>query len=350
MRRIQQTLFMLPVIYGLLLHACQQASPAYSDASRGPVRNAHQLVYHAQDSVVYLFGGATEKEVMGDLRRLKGTNWEKVSTAVGPPPRTFAGLVYDPAENRLILFGGSKVLFGKETTIRNLLNDMWEFKEGQWEQLFPEHYPSARAEMSMAYDEEHNRIVLFGGYNIRDDEYIKLGDTWEFRNNDWHQLPHVGPSARHGAPMDFNPKSRKLVIFGGSTVDRQYGEFAGETWTLDGQQWKKMNIDQPAGIFNAAMTFDQKTGELVRFGGWDGESRVNDTFYFSENTWSLGNLELSPTPRNHHAMVYDRKHERILMYGGHNGASVFGDLWAFVNGKWELLIEITPMKRVENRH
>jgi hypothetical protein len=314
------------------------------------VRNAHSMAYHSGESQVYLFGGANEKEVLSDLWVLDNTNWQKVVTKNAPEPRTFAPMIYDTENNRLVLFGGSKVLFGKYSDPQNLLNDTWQFKNNQWKKLITNEAPSPRAEAAMAYDESRKTIVLFGGYEIQNGEYIKLGDTWEFHNNDWHLSSRVGPSARHGVSMAYDSEDKSIVLFGGSTIDKQYGEYRGETWKWNGENWNKLDIEQPTGIYNAAMGYDKEQRELIRFGGWNGKSRINETWSFRNNKWNKLESNNNPTSRNHSDMVFDAKNKRIVLFGGHDGDNVFGGVWEYTNLKWKKISETKPIKRVKNGH
>lgn len=315
-----------------------------------PVRNAHSMVYQSSESRVYFFGGANEKEVLSDLWVLDNTKWRKVVTKGKPNPRTFASLIYDIKNDRLVLFGGSKVLFGKDPEPQNLLGDTWQFKNNQWEKLITNNAPSPRAEAAMVYDENNESIILFGGYYINNGEYIKLGDTWEFYNNDWHLISTMGPSDRHGASMVYHSSDKSVVLFGGSTIDKQYGESTGETWKWQDKKWSKLDIKQPPGVFNATMVYDKENQELIRFGGWNGNSRINETWSFRNNKWHNLETDDRPTPRNHGNMVYDEKNERIILFGGHDGKNVFGDIWEFNAKNWNIILDTDPLKRIENDH
>ena len=314
------------------------------------VRNAHSMAYHSEESRVYFFGGANEEEVLSDLWVLDSTSWRKVVTKNEPEPRTFASLIYDNKNNRLVLFGGSKVLFGKDPDPQNLLNDTWQFRSNQWEKLITNDAPSPRAEAAMAYDESRETIVLFGGYYIQNGEFIKLGDTWEFHDNDWHLTSRVGPSERHGVSMAYDAKDKSIVLFGGSTIDKQYGEYRGETWKWNGEKWNKLDIVQPTGIFNASMVYDKELGVLIRFGGWNGKSRINESWSFRDNKWNKLDTDNSPTSRNHSNMVYDERQKKIILFGGHDGENVFGDTWEYANHKWKKISESKSIKRVNNGH
>lgn len=314
------------------------------------VRNAHSMAYHSKDSKIYIFGGANEKEVLSDLCVLDSTNWLKVYTKIAPQPRTFAPLIYDSENNRLLLFGGSKVLFGNAPDPQNLLNDTWQFKNNQWEEIITSNAPSPRAEAVMVYDESRKTTVLFGGYNIQNGEYLKLKDTWEFYDNNWRLISTEGPSERHGVAMAYDSENKSVVLFGGSTIDKQYGEFRGETWKWNGNEWSKLKIEQPTGVFNASMTYNKEQEELIRFGGWNGKARINETWSFNENNWNKLTTTKSPSPRNHSSIVYDEKNKRIVLFGGHDGENLFGDIWEFKNNNWNKILESKPIKRIENNH
>lgn len=322
----------------------------YKSDSLISVRNAHAMAYHSKESRVYLFGGADEKEVLSDLWILEGSHWRKVVSDCEPGPRTFASMVYDSENDRLLLFGGSRVLFGGQPDSQSLLNDTWEFSDSEWRKIASKSFPPTRAEAAMAYDEARKRVVLFGGYRIQDGNYSFLGDTWEFYDNEWHFVTENGPSKRHGAAMAYDAENRTILLFGGGTVDHQYGENSGETWRWCGEKWSKLEIEQPPGVFNASMVYNKERNELFRFGGWNGRSRINELWLFCNLTWNKVDVDNGPLARNHSAIAYDEFNKRIILFGGHDGENVFGDLWQFKYPIWEKLSEIQPMTRVKNGH
>jgi hypothetical protein len=84
-----------------------------------------------------------------------------------PPARTFGNLVYDEQENRFILFGGSKVLFGGDNLGNHLLlNDTWQFKNNKWIEIKTSNAPHARAEAAMAYDIVRKKNCTFWGIQV----------------------------------------------------------------------------------------------------------------------------------------------------------------------------------------
>ncbi len=317
------------------------------------VRNAHMMAYNTIDKYVVLFGGADEKQVLNETWILKDTSWEKVS-GDAPAARTFANIVYDEANNRFILFGGNKVLFGPDTLGNQfLLNDTWELKNKKWKKLKTENAPSPRAEAAMAYDSERNKIVLFGGYQFTDDglNYIKLNETWEFDGTDWKKIFVTGPSPRNGAAMIFDPQQKVCILFGGS-IPRNASDssiFNGTTWKWDGKSWTPIKTDAQ-NIFNSAMAYDPDKKMIIRFGGWDGKQRVYITWQFEENDWKEIKFNSNPLARNHAVMIYDSNKKRVLLFGGHDGENIFGDMWEYKYKDWRPVQSTAPVKRVENYH
>lgn len=314
------------------------------------VLNAHSMVYHKAESKAYILGGATEKAVSNQLLVFDGEKLGVVQIKHGPEGRTFASMAYHEKDESIILFGGSRVLFGKKTDATNLLNDTWVYKGGTWTNLKTENSPSPRAEAAIAYDATRDRILLFGGYTIVGDDYVKLADTWEFYDNDWHKTEEAGPSARNGAALSYYPILGQLVLFGGSTIDKQYGSGTGDTWTWNGEQWDKLQLNQPANIFNTAMAYDETKRQLIRFGGWNGRERTNETWAFNGDQWSQLRLTRLPEARNHSQLIYDKTNQQLILFGGHNGDFVFGDLWVFHENQWEQIIHTAPKKRMRNGH
>ena len=138
------------------------------------------------------------------------------------------------------------------------------------------------------------------------------------------------------------------MLFGGSIGRNGYGDGKGETWSWDGQKWTRLDILQPANVFNASMV-STKEG-ILRFGGWDGKERINQMWILEIDQWKKLKPKQSPSARNHAAMVYNSESKQIMLYGGHDGKYVFGDLWCYSSGNWEKLLEVSSKPRISNGH
>ena len=314
--------------------------PGCSAAASLTVRNAHAMAYDHDRAVVMLFGGADEHQVLSDLWSWDGKEWHCVEGG-GPPPRTFPSLAYDSVGKRLILFGGNRVLFGTAEDTNTFLDDMWTWNGQAWHEIHTA-TPPARAEASMAYDSDRQRMVLFGGYRTVNGERSRLGDTWEWNGHQWEQKSSEGPAPRNGAAMAYDVHRKRVVLFGGSGAPS-------ETWEWDGQTWERIYTAQTEGRFNSAMAYDAGRQTLVRFGGWTREGRVGDTWCYEGTQWTRLTRD-GPDGRNHTSMAYDSQREVIVLFGGHDGDRVFGDTWEWNGRAWSQRTERVPRPRVDNGH
>jgi hypothetical protein len=338
---------MSPGAVGLILAAC--AAPALATFPRSAsaqrlhpgVRNAHAAVYDSRAHVLLLFGGASASEVRADLWRWRADSWNS-SRANGPDPRTFTAMAYDSARGEVVLFGGSRVLFGDGTSPPALLADTWILRDDDWTRVSASG-PSSRAEAAVAYDPRRGRTVLFGGRYTSPDGVTRLGDTWEWDGRRWIRVSTGGPSPRSGAAMAWHPELRAVVLFGGS------GGPLGDTWAWDGSAWIRLPVPPAPGRFNTVMAWDPSVRRLVRFGGWDGRGRTADTWELREEGWAMVQHE-GPSPRNHAVLVSAPDRGSVLLFGGHDGELVFGDLWERRNQRWTRLDSILPIRREPNDH
>lgn len=123
---------------------------------------------------------------VGDLWQLSlggSPAWSPLA-ATGSPPTARSGhrFAYDPSRQRLVMFGGYDT---------QMLNDVWVLGLGAnpaWTPLAVSGgAPAARADMVVTYDPALDRLLVFGGY----DGSLVFNDLWELRflpSPSWHQL------------------------------------------------------------------------------------------------------------------------------------------------------------------
>jgi hypothetical protein len=305
------------------------------------VRNAHVLAYDESRGVTLLFGGASASAVLGDTWTWDGARWRPLPAA-GPAPRTFPGFVWDAARGEAVLFGGRRVLFGREGDGDTFLDDTWLLRADGWHRSTGAS-PPPRAEAGFAYDRDRQVGVLFGGYHEAGGVRTRLGDTWEWDGRAWHHRADTGPSARNGVAMAYDERLRWVVLFGGS------GGPKSDTWTWDGRAWTEVVTPPTDGRFNAVAAFDAVRQRIVRATGWTGSARVAETWLFTGAAWQRA-TSTGPSPRNHSAVAFDRRRGRLVLYGGHDGDFVFGDLWEWDGRRWADRLRVPHERRVGNRH
>lgn len=308
------------------------------------VRNAHALIYNEHLSKTILFGGADSEKVLNDTWEFDGIKWSLLSTNNAPTPRTFPAVTYDSVNKQVLLFGGNRVLFGNNDSDYQFFDDFWIFDGESWKKVDVPAPPS-RAEASFTFDRQRQKAILFGGYRIEDGTMKPLSDTWEWDGKSWQKMADGIPSARSGAAVAYDEQLNKVILFGGGIKSGG----AGETWEWNGIRWKIIDSAKTEPRYNSTMAYDPIRKKIVRFGGWDGKQRTGDTWEFNGRTWEKLNIE-SPEARNHTTIVYDNRNKKIVLFGGHDGEFVFGDTWEFSGILWEKRIAVEPRKRVENGH
>lgn len=272
-------------------------SEAWSTLPAGPTaRWGHSAVYDTVRNRLLLFGGNVNGFQTGnDVWQLTLTPgaeaWTQLSPA-GPtaPVRVAHGAVYDPINDRMIVYGGGDgTNFNPSASVRA---DVWALSfsgsaAGTWAQLTPTGAPPAgRLAPVFVYDSNDQRIVMFGG----DTPSGGLGDVWELDlsmgpgNEAWTQLTPAGtaPAARRYAAGAYDPVRDTMVMFGGEN-----GFDFGDVWELS----------------------------LAK----------------GSETWtSISPSGTGPAPRDSHTATYDAVNRRIIFYAGFTmfPSTPFTDAWA----------------------
>ncbi len=201
-----------------------------------------------------IFGGAAggpsggyqnDLWVLSNANGLGGTpTWTQLFPTGGPPAaREENTAVYDAANNRMTIFGGS-------STGSEVLNDVWVLSNANglggtpvWTQLSPTGSNStiARAGHTAIYDNTNNRMTIFGGNKAPS----VLNDVWVLSNANglggipaWTQLspnhdPLYGlPTTRLWHTAIYDTTNNRMTIFGGYDDGSYPGGFPNDVWVL----------------------------------------------------------------------------------------------------------------------
>ena len=144
--------------------------------------------------------------------------WTQLSTATSPPARHAHTAVYDAATNRMTVFGAYIISNNGSSE----LNDVWVLSNANgvgtpaWTQLSPTGTPpSARSFHTATYDPATNRMVVFGGYPANNETWV-LSAANGLGTPAWTQLAPTGgpPAARFGHTAIYNAANNSMVMFG----------------------------------------------------------------------------------------------------------------------------------------
>ncbi len=195
------------------------------------IRAATNAVIDPVNKRMVLFGGADGTYGYNDTWSLdlNTLTWLRLSPSGTLPPARFAhATVYDSAEHRMVIFGGSN--YGQP-----FLNDVWAldltYGNEAWQQLSPGGtQPEPRAQHFYAFHAFNRDMVIGFGY-YWPGYHIYLNDVWALNLNSmrWRRvLQSDVVEARRGSCAAYDPSSHQIIIFGG---DRS-GYYWGDTYAL----------------------------------------------------------------------------------------------------------------------
>ncbi|MEL6184055.1 MAG: hypothetical protein AAFU79_05465, partial [Myxococcota bacterium] len=283
---------------------------------RGPVGSEVGATWDPVRGLGVVFGGfrgsALDATWLWD-----GFSWREAASTVRPPARLAPALSAHPGLGGVVLFGGSFEV--GLTGEGQLFGDLWLLDEDGWRELEPEGPgPSPRRAPAMAYDEARGRLVVFGGCADLFCEGELPRDTWELvEGRVWERRELTeAPPGRNGGQMFYDPRGRRMLLFGGSTDITSDSPLA-DVWAYDGEEWTQLAEANPElnGRFPSS-EFIRSSGTLVvtQFGPDLDRTEVH---LFDGATWSrAAETGLAPFQRLSAQMFYDRSRDEIAFVAG----------------------------------
>ncbi len=258
------------------------------------------------------------------------------------PPAPFVGprwngaFTYDQPDNVFLLFGGESASGSALWDLETLGSIGWITGNSQ-PVRFPA-LPSGRYEPSLAFDDESQSVVMFGGESCGLEACALLGDTWTFFNGEWHAWSTgFAPSPRYGASMAYDPLDYDVYLFGGCGASCPMSD----TWvyhqgapTSPGTWTELFPPISPPGRYFATLTYDTSVQGLVLFGGCEGglgACPADDTWTLTGlGTWN--DLALDPSlspPARFGAAATSIPGTFLVMFGGMGSAGLLTDTWVY---------------------
>jgi hypothetical protein len=279
-------------------------------------------------------------------------------TSGSPPGRQGGSAVYDQSTNRMIIFGGTDP---SGTTF----NDVWVLLNGDgtsgtptWQQMFPSGTIPQRALHGAVYDPVNNRMIVFGGQTPGVCPCTHLNDVWVLTNANgaeatpptWIQLNPVGqlPAQRSDFVSAYDISSNRLIVFGGLASNAQV---LADVWVLTNANglggsptWQPLS---PAGFqlfrFGLNGAYDSVTNRLIVFGGFaqdiQNSPSLNDTWFLTGANGLGGTVQWQQEPvsgalppgRATSGLVYDGVTNRLVVFGGLQNGQALSDTWVLTN-------------------
>ncbi len=198
-------------------------------------RSIHNMAYDSESDRIILYGGFWgDSSAAGGRRALSDTwaydynsnNWTEMNPISSPGLLYAFGMTYDTDSDRVILYGGKY----KSNGYTRIEKETWayDFNSNSWIKMNPPTSALRRGRFQMVYHVKWDRIILFGG----DTEGIIYDDTWiyDYNSNSWIKLKTVNqPSKRYYSDLAYDNESNRIILFGGSDFS---GNPLNETWVL----------------------------------------------------------------------------------------------------------------------
>jgi hypothetical protein len=316
------------VVFGLLPAATAVAT-APAGAAGHPVRPAQGtspaarqmmgMTYDAAQRDVVLFGGLAgigyDAYAVNDTWTWDGSAWTEQHPATSPPARYGAGMTYDAARGKLVLYGGLD-------DNSQWLADTWTWNGVNWTEEHPARSPGGRVRPGLTYDARLQKVVLWAGDGP---------GTWTWDGTNWTQVrTFTSPPMREEFGMTYDAARGVVVMFGGRDGPTN------DTWTFDGINWTQQHpATSPSGRFGPQLTYDAARQKVVLFGGsWDTD--YNDTWTWDGTNWSQRHPRSSPSGRNRGGFAFDERRGAVVLFGGAIGGAwvTLGDTWLYGSNGW----------------
>jgi len=163
------------------------------------------------------------------------------------------------------------------------------------------------------------------------------------------QMNPSSPSARHGAKLIYDPVGKQVIMFGGRGEGSIGGDLYNDMWSLNMETHRWQEIDTSSGPdprLSPGLVYDPVHHQMILFGGYRNQGRVNDTWLFDLSSYEWEEIYpiLSPPARSDMGMAYDEINQIAVLFGGYcleHQRDYCDDTWVFdpVSQNW---IEMNP--------
>ncbi len=261
--------------------------------------------------------------------------WSQISSSTTPAAAVVSATAFDAANRRMIIFGGHDN--------GGLDGRLWQLNLAApiatWSEIIPvtATRPAPRRSAKFVYDPTNNRMLMYGGY--KGSTYASITDElWELTLTPgfeaWTLLSIAGgPPGLAEYSVIYDPISASAVFFGGQIVA---GTFVNTTWRLSlngAMAWTASTaVTPPSARCAHSAIYDAVGLRMLMFGGYvGGYGGYGDLWSYdiAADTWAPLAVAGTPGPRYFHSAVFDNTpgQERMLIHAGYSNGGL-DDLWA----------------------
>jgi len=245
-----------------------------------PGRILGGAAYDDVRDVLVLYGGRAVElgKCSQETWEWDGAFWEQIN-ALPPTACDHVKMVYDASIQRSVLFSGLD-------PSEKVVDETWAWNGASWK-LLSEDGPASRGHFGFVYNRREKRTLLYGGYTGGvSDEF------WMWKDNAWEQIDGPGPGALSHFGMTVDTDAGALYLFGGARSDATFSSLTDKTWVLKDGLWEELHLgSSPSARGGAALGYDPRRKRVVLYGGFDSSgNQLSDTWEWDGKSWScMGN-------------------------------------------------------------
>jgi|GEM_PF-1440695 len=338
-------------------------------------RTAMVYVYDSVAERMIIFGG-TNGAALGGFYALDTSTadgaWSTFDPIGTDPANRFTSAgIFDVTNRRMIIFGGWTTADNNDTWSITLPDDLATSTSTL---LSPGGtLPSVRSEHSLIYDSANQRMILFAGWGAafyNDVRVLSLtsgSEAWSTPT-----IVNTAPSIRSSHVAVYDPVNQRMVITQGREQIGANWYFRNDVYSLaipSGTTFTWTNNTAatgslPAKRYAAGAAYDSVNKRMMTFGGLDEVLSIlaNETIFYdlSVSSGTLYGQELYPTVNlmmgDGSVAVYDSQNKQMIRYGGYGRIYDLSDpegtgyhhseVWAYTtdanSASYNFLNNITP--------
>jgi hypothetical protein len=185
------------------------------------------MVYDATLKKTVVYGGYNGNYV-DETWTWDGSKWAEIE-GKDPHFRGLAMMFYDPISKKTVLYGGVGRTQRDGTLVR--FADTWTFNGKDWVEATSVNSPPSRYGAAIAFNPADNKVHMFGGTN---EKVEFIAEHWVWDGAKWSKVDGgTLPPARMNARMAWDPTLQQFVLFGGYA-----GYYLSDLWVLEGTTWR----------------------------------------------------------------------------------------------------------------
>lgn len=285
------------------------------------------MAYDTRTHELVMFGGFAQSGFLNDTWAWDGKGWTARKAQLDPPIKN-PSMIYDPANNELLLVGSDVSLQQQ--------NSLWGWKDGGsgWVQQTVWITPSCGkscapstalpfAAGTMTYDSARGRTLMLA--------YAATGpgnETWTWDGARWIQIPTAHRPSLVSCCLTTDRATGHLLALGYS------GNYGGinRLWIFDGTDWALTSTSVPNG--DAMMIDDPATNSPLLVRSTDAAGNPSpETWSWNGNAWQRLDVT-SPAFPNGSGLGYDAADKQVMVFGGQAASQFASDTWIWNGRSW----------------